>query len=94
MNTAVPCPKALRSLSEYADVLARFGAGSPEALALYQASQTLPGFAENAHQLERLQEEDLGPCSGFSAKWPPLTYGATTVADAGIVTGSSSGCKQ
>ncbi len=57
-GSVVPSPHVVEKLSEYADLLAKFGPGSPQAEAFYQASKQLPLFAENAHDLERLEQED------------------------------------
>lgn len=59
---SIPLPNVLDKLSTYADILARFGPGSAEALEFYSAHQNLPAFAEHARDLERLEQED----------WPPI----------------------
>ena len=57
-GSLVPSPNVVEKLSEYADVLAKFGPGSPEAAAFHHANEHLPLFTENAHDLERLEQED------------------------------------
>jgi hypothetical protein len=66
-QTWVPSLPALEKLSEYANLLAKFGANSFEAEAFYWANMNLPNFAENARDLKRLQHDDeelLGGSSG------------------------------
>ncbi len=57
-ESSVPSAEVFQKLSDYADVLARFGHNSPEAVAFYHANQSLSLFAEHAHDLERLEQED------------------------------------
>lgn len=57
-GSLVPSPRVFEKLSEYADLLAKFGPHSPEAAAFYHANEHLPLFAEHAHDLERLEQED------------------------------------
>lgn len=54
----VPSPEAFAKLAEYADLLARFGASSSEAMTHYNANQNIPQFAGHARDLHRLEQDD------------------------------------
>jgi hypothetical protein len=54
----VPSRLVVEKLSEYANLLAKYGPRSPQAAEFYEKNAHLSMFPENAQDLQQLEQED------------------------------------